>query len=260
MHGACSENLMKAKCLARPIPLGSFKITLSNKTIPYSLKRSFRAKLIWLDIKRQTGLTVTIPPHYNLKYLPAYLQSNTKWILRNFEKYCGETSSIPSQETRPSNTIPYLGKCLKVTQRRLSKGPNVVVLQQNQLIVSLNSAGLSVLELERWLRIQASKIIKEKVKIFTQQMGIFYNRVVIRDQKSRWGSCSCLKNLNFSWRLIMAPEPVLDYVIIHEICHLKEMNHSTSFWNIVSQYCPQWHEYRNWLDNHNSELIAQLSL
>jgi predicted metal-dependent hydrolase len=245
------------KCLPQPILMGRFEIMLNGEKIPYTLKRSTKAKLIWLDIKRLTGLTVTVPRNYYLKYLPEYLQSNAKWILRNYQKYCSGLVSVPPPETHPSNTIHYLGRCLTVTQRARSSGSNAVKLERNKIIFSLNGS-LSGSELAQWMRAQAARVIKNKVKIFAQQIGVVYNRVVIRDQRSRWGSCSCLKNLNFNWRLIMAPEAVLDYVVIHELCHLKEMSHSRIFWNIVSQYCPKWHEYRDWLDNHNTELKAEL--
>lgn len=251
---------MRNRTLAQLIPLGKYDITLNGKTIPYTLKRSTKARLIWLDIKRQTGLTVTVPEEYNISHLPAYLQKNTNWILNNFSKYCEDAiQSSPEDESR-EYTISYLGKSLKVMQNRNACGINAVTLENNNLIVSLHSSGvgLSSQELEHWLKSQAIKIIKEKVSHFSKLMGLRYNRVVVRDQKSRWGSCSCLKNLNFNWRLIMAPEAVLDYVIIHELCHLKEMSHSKSFWNLVARYCPQWHEYRDWLDNHSIEITGKL--
>jgi predicted metal-dependent hydrolase len=257
MYCISQKYSQQTKCLPQPVLIGKFEITLGDKCISYSLKRSAKAKLIWLDIKRQDGLTVTIPYKYSLNYLPEYLQSNSKWIIRNFEKYCPSPLTEVSAEVRPSDTIHYLGRCLTITHRAGSAGSNAVTLARDQIILRLNSR-LSTLELENWMRAQAARVIKSKVASFARQMGLIYNRVVIRDQKSRWGSCSCLKNLNFNWRLIMAPEPVLDYVIIHELCHLKEMSHSRSFWNIVAQYCPKWHEYRDWLDNHNSELKAAL--
>ncbi len=139
-------------------------------------------------------------------------------------------------------------------------GHTRVKLERNALVISYNLSGgsLTTEKLEQWLQTRAKTLITSKVKLFSQKMGLSYNRVVIRDQKSRWGSCSCLKNLNFNWRLIMAPEPVMDYVIVHELCHLKEMSHSKSFWNLVARYCPNWHDYRDWLDEHCIELNAQL--
>jgi predicted metal-dependent hydrolase len=194
--------------------------------------------------------------------LTEYLNSNSKWILRNLDKYCHEVPASPLKSIQPANTISYLGKCITITQKRNDAELTALKLEQNVLVVNLDpSAGnISSEDLEQWLKSQANQVINVKVRKFSSQMGLDFNRVVIRDQKSRWGSCSCLKNLNFNWRLIMAPEPVLDYVIIHELCHLREMSHSKSFWKLVAQYCPQWQELRNWLDNHCVELNASLQI
>jgi predicted metal-dependent hydrolase len=251
---------MNNQVFSLPISLGQYDIILKGSSISYTLKRSNKAKLIWLNIKRQTGLTVTVPYSYNLEDLPDYLNKNASWILRNFKKYCIDTPPTKIPAVQPVNTISYLGKRLKVMQNRSGCGTNALTIENNNLIVSLHTSGtnLSSQELEQWLKSQAVKLINEKAAKFSKWMGLRYNRIVIRDQKSRWGSCSCLKNLNFNWRLIMAPESVLDYVIIHELCHLKVMGHSKSFWEQVSHYCPGWHEYRDWLDSHCLDFKAQL--
>lgn len=256
MYITHQKNITKNQVLAHPILLGKYDITLGKQTVSYTLKRSFKAKLIWLNIRQKIGLTVTIPYYYNIKRLPEYLKSNSAWILRNLDKYCGQTSTSPATNIRPSSTISYLGKYITVMQERNNSGTTAVKLEQNNLIISLNSTSrnISLTELEHWYRAQASKLINAKVRKFSQLMGLVYNRVVIRDQRSRWGSCSFRRNLNFNWRLIMAPESVLDYVVIHELCHLKEMSHSKTFWNLVTHYCPGWRELRLWLDNHCNEL------
>src|SRR5688572_30396475 len=85
----------------------------------------------------------------------------------------------------------------------------------------------------QWLHKFSKNFIKERVEILAEEYGFQYNKVAVKDQNTRWGSCSSKKNLNFSWRLIFAPMQVLDYVIIHEFSHLKEMNHSSRFWDLV---------------------------
>jgi predicted metal-dependent hydrolase len=253
---------MNDKVRAQLSVMGRFEITLDNQVVSYTLKRSTKAKLIWLDIKRQTGLTVTLPSFYNIKYLQEYLEINAAWIIRNLARYCSEIPAIPELCPRTANTISYLGKSFKVMQIKTCQGAPSVKLEQNQLTVNLRPSdkNLSAPELEQWLKTQASLLINSKVNQFSTRIGVLYNRITIRDQRSRWGSCSCRKNLNFNWRLIMAPEPVLDYVIIHELCHLKEMSHSKKFWTLVSKHCPDWHERRNWLDDHCIELNARLQI
>jgi predicted metal-dependent hydrolase len=252
--------MIKKKPPAQPVLLGKYDITLDQETISYTLKRSYRARLVWLNIK-PTGLTVTVPRNYNITRLADYLKSKSAWILRNLNLYCQASPAPVTVNSFPTNTISYLGKSLHVIAD-LHSGKDPVKMVQDTLIVNLNSqsAALLALQLECWLKARATELIRVKVHQFSLQMGLVYNRIVIRDQKSRWGSCSVLKNLNFNWRLIMAPEPVMDYVIVHEICHLREMSHSRSFWELVAEYCPHWQEYRTWLRKHSLELHAQPQL
>ena len=96
--------------------------------------------------------------------------------------------------------------------------------------------------------------IREELAVYAPKIGVQFGRVAIRDQKSRWGSCSAKKNLNFNWKLIMAPEEALRYVVIHELCHLIEFNHSARFWSLVGKQMPEYDAWKKWLKAHGSEL------
>ena len=96
--------------------------------------------------------------------------------------------------------------------------------------------------------------IRERLSHYAPLIGVEFGRVAIRDQKSRWGSCSARHNLNFNWKLIMAPPEVLDYVVIHELCHLIEFNHSRRFWSLVESRMPEYEVWKKWLKVHGSEL------
>jgi len=96
--------------------------------------------------------------------------------------------------------------------------------------------------------------IRERIAFFASEIGVEFGRVAIRDQKSRWGSCSAKRNLNFNWKLIMAPPQVLDYVVIHELCHLIEFNHSRRFWQLVEKQMPEYEVWKKWLKQHGAEL------
>ena len=105
---------------------------------------------------------------------------------------------------------------------------------------------------------QAAEELSEKVRHFANVMGVSVSRITIRSQKSRWGSCSAKGNLNFNCLLMLCPEEVRDYVVIHELCHRKHLNHSADFWAEVELYCPDYRIQRKWLKDNGAALIARL--
>lgn len=122
------------------------------------------------------------------------------------------------------------------------------------LTVASNDEATVRAALEAWYRRQAQAIVVERLALWNQRYGFTYHRVTIKEQKTRWGSCSRQGNLNFNWRLLLAPLEVLDYVLIHELSHLKEQNHSPRFWAVVALACPDYRARRHWLREHGHEL------
>lgn len=113
--------------------------------------------------------------------------------------------------------------------------------------------------LEAIYRDAAREYFPKRVSYFSHVLGVNYGKITIRDQKTRWGSCSSKGNLSFNWRLILAPPNVLDYVVVHELCHRKEMNHSQRFWALVESVMPEYREYRKWLKENGNKLTLSLS-
>lgn len=113
--------------------------------------------------------------------------------------------------------------------------------------------------LEAPYRQAAKEYIPKRVAFFANELGVTYGTVTIRDQKTRWGSCSSKGNLSFNWRLILAPPKVLDYVVVHELCHRKEMNHSSRFWTLVESIMPDYRDHRKWLKENGGKLTLTSS-
>ena len=103
---------------------------------------------------------------------------------------------------------------------------------------------------------EAIKVIPERVEYFAKVIGVTYGKITIRNQKTRWGSCSSKGNLNFNCLLMLAPSEVLDYVVVHELCHRKQMNHSKAFWLEVEKVLPNYKEVRKWLKEEGSQMIT----
>ena len=117
-------------------------------------------------------------------------------------------------------------------------------------------SGKKLTEKEREsLRQKAGILLGERTALYAERMQVSYKRITIRDQKTRWGSCSTAGNLNFNWRLVLAPREVLDYVVIHELAHRREMNHSAAFWRIVEAEMPDYRIYLDWLKKNGSFLM-----
>lgn len=106
----------------------------------------------------------------------------------------------------------------------------------------------------RLYREKAREIFQAKAEYYSRVMGVTFGRIAIRDQKTRWGSCSEQGNLNFNWRLIFAPAGVLDYVVVHELAHRREMNHSARFWKVVEETMPEYRKYVRWLKENGKGL------
>lgn len=113
--------------------------------------------------------------------------------------------------------------------------------------------------LEAPYRQAAKEYIPKRVAYYASLLGVDYATISIRDQKTRWGSCSSKGNLSFSWRLILAPPKVLDYVVVHELCHRKEMNHSGRFWALVQSMIPDYQIHRKWLKDYGNTLTLTSS-
>ena len=105
---------------------------------------------------------------------------------------------------------------------------------------------------------QAARVLPERVEYFAKIIGVTYGRITIRNQRTRWGSCSAKGNLNFNCLLMLCPDAVQDYVVVHELCHRKELNHSAAFWAEVEKICPDYRLHRKWLKENGTSLIGRL--
>lgn len=126
---------------------------------------------------------------------------------------------------------------------------------------SLTAAESRRLEtLKQRYRTEARAQFERRVAYYHRITGGHYTSISVRDQKTRWGSCSSLGSLSFNYRLIFAPPIILDYVVVHELCHLTHMNHSRDFWNMVASVMPQYKTYKTWLKEHGEELTLEAHL
>ncbi len=221
------------------------RIRLKGVSIPFTIRRSQRAKHVRIEMGNGSGLAVIVPLRHRLDKIPDMLRAKQDWILRHLPP-SGGVQRV-DRELRFGDSISYLGHSLEVAPGRDGSEAAMVRLQPAQLVVDLPAQARLSTVLERWYRDQAQRLIPERVQALGAKLGVTCGRITIRGQKTRWASCSPKGNLSFNWRVIMLPEPVIEYIIAHEIAHLTEMNHSRRFWSLVASYCPAWRGHRAFL-------------
>ncbi len=240
----------------QPTLIGIRDVTLGGETVSCAVRRSSRARRVRLEVGGKYGLAVTIPRGFSLGLLPDLLQQKAKWILRHLEQQRQTGVAFAGSELKSGDVIPYLGRELRLVVQIADVDDVEITLDRLQ--VSLHSGGALSRVLKCWYRTQAERVLKARVAELCARLGVSCRRVTIRAARTRWGSCSHRGCVNLNWKLIMAPAEVMDYVILHELAHLWEMNHSKRFWQIVGQYCPEWREHRKWLKEHETALAAVL--
>ena len=171
----------------------------------------------------------------------------------------GKTPSpAQEQEQIPGGKILYQGQllpCKVILDTQIQKP--VFSLQEGLLTITINNPSEDLPSLaEAWSRAQAQEFLPQKIASWAQKMGVEYNNIVIKDQKTMWGSCSQKRNLNFSYRLIKMPLSIIDYLIVHELAHLIHFDHSPQFWACVEGYIPNYKEARKWLNTNRYAVMA----
>lgn len=111
-----------------------------------------------------------------------------------------------------------------------------------------------------WLRNKANETLKAKTKEWANKIGVEFNNIVIKDQRTCWASCSGKKNINYSYRIVKMPLAVQDYLMVHELCHLVHMNHGQEYWELVAQFCPDYKHHRRWLNENKGSIFAEVEL
>lgn len=234
-------------------------IHYSDLEIPYEIVRSKR-KTLSIVIAVGGKVTVKIPLRATKADVMRLLESKGEWIYNAYKKQVKrEQNGI---EVREGALLPFLDRtfCLHVAYNPSRNSANITVKEIEQgsqqiddiLVVEtpLLNSDFIIECLETWYKKNARKIITLRVNQYAKEMGVTYGRISIKSQKTRWGSCSSTGNLNFNWHLVMMPSKILDYVVVHELAHRIEMNHSKEFWEIVSKACPEYKQRKLWLKEH----------
>lgn len=210
------------------------------------LKRSARARRFSLRVSRLDGkVTLSMPVRAREGEALAFLKGNEDWLRQTLSAMPGPTL----QAVGPGTAIQVEGDPLVLTPAS-GRG----VRAEGGLLLVPGSPETMGPRVAAWLKVLARDRLATASSHYAGLVGRRYTSLAIRDTRSRWGSCSPDGRLMYSWRLIMAPPAVLDYVAAHEVAHLVELNHSPAYWRVVTGICPDWKDHRAWLKTHGNTL------
>jgi len=213
--------------------------------IPYTVRRSSRARRVRVNVHAHSGVEVVLPARAPERAAAAAVSELRPWI----EQRLAEARAAMASIAERAGTLPYLGRTLLLVPE---PGRSRVHRSGERLLIPDGDAGPAI---ERFYRRAARAEIAPRLDRASALAGHPYSGLDIRGQRTRWASCSSSGRMSFNWRLLLAPERVLEYVVWHEVCHLEVLDHSPRFWALVERHCPGYREDRRWLARNGATLV-----
>jgi predicted metal-dependent hydrolase len=235
-------------------------LTLNGRTLPYLLKRSAR-RTIGFTIDG-SGLTITAPRWVTLTDIEEAIVGKERWIFAKLSEWQtrAEQRALPRIEWRDGAQFPYLGKPVRVA---LASPHGTLAFDANEASLALalptHAEAQQIKDrVQGWLQSEAKRLFGERLDVYAQRLGVDFSGYALSSAATRWGSCSSDGRIRLNWRLIHFPLSIIDYVVAHELAHLREMNHSPRFWQTVESIFPEFREARHTLKHHPPELLPAL--
>jgi predicted metal-dependent hydrolase len=218
---------------------------MAGDPLEFRVRRSPRARRVRVSVDGAGEVEVVLPKRAPERAAAQAVRELAPWIERRRRTLARAAAEI----ARPAGTVPYLGRDLRLVPQ---PGRERVHRRGDDLLVPKRDAEAAI---ERWYRRQARAEVAPRLDAATARAGTRYTGLTIRGQKTRWASCSTSGHMSFNWRLLLAPEAVLDYVVEHEVCHLELMDHSPRFWALLESRVPDWREHARWLRRYGPTLV-----
>lgn len=249
--------MKRSKAKAKRVPKVATALSdprLCDLGAPVEVRQHPKARRLTLRVSRtRRAVVVTIPPRCDMGEAGQFVHSNIDWV-RKCLGAIPEPVPFRDKSILPLRGVPHL---ISFMRTKRGQGPVEVVDRGPDLYPEIRVSGNvehAPRRLKEWLSAQARSDLDKAVLHHAKFLKLRPKRFSVRDQTSRWGSCSSTGSLSFSWRLIMAPPFVLDYVAAHEVAHLQEMNHGRNFWALVEKTMPRMHEAKDWLEVYGMDL------
>ena len=213
--------------------------------IEYTVRRSQRARRVRVAVDPERGVEVVLPQRAPQRAAAEAIRELRPWIERRLEEAEAARAIVAARR----GTVPYVGRTLTLHPQ---PGRTRCHRRGDDLFVPTGDPKPAI---ERWYRRNAAKEIGPRLDAAVAALGTSYTTLTIRNQRTRWGSCSSSGAMSFNWRLLLAPEEVLDYVVWHEACHLRVLDHSPRFWALLAGHLPEYEAPKRWLRRHGQTLV-----
>lgn len=233
---------------------------IGKQRIPFLFRRSYKARRLRLQFDGEGKITLVAPWLADKRSIEDFLVQNTQWIQKQLGRIEKQSAIRKKPTYQTGDVFYYFGEPVTLIIQTTKKQRPSIKIWGDKLLVTMNEKSaankMGVRKLvEGFFKKKAVEAIHDRLQFFNEIYRFPYHKVTFRNQKTRWGSCSRAGNLNFNWRLIMAPIEIIDSVVVHELCHLKEMNHSRRFWSLVEHTIPDHKNRKKWLRK-NSMLLT----
>ena len=221
-------------------------------------------KTVGLSVSKDGKLTVRAPYGTSRLTIERILREKEDWIRKAMEKVIkeAEEQNAPSDRYFDGALFPLHGSAVELVFHEVADADDVIVSLRpdaRETLLTIRGTGLTPERVQAavsaWGRRYAKAYLEARARSFAERLGIAVGRITIRETRTRWGSCSADGNLNFHWKLILLPEAISDYVIVHELCHRYEMNHSKAFWERVGAIIPDYKERRKKLKENEKRIL-----
>lgn len=223
----------------------------------YTTVRSVKRKKLTITVERDSSVVVLAPKGATDEDIDRVVQSKREWLfekLQHAPKY-QDRPHAPGKEVVSGESALYLGREYRMT---LTNAPEGEVVFDRAFLIPQGDRLQTRQAFRNWYRKQATTIILPRVSRYAEELGVKVAEAAIVDNRLRWGSCTTKNNIRLNWRLIKAPMAVIDYVIVHELAHLLEANHTPDFWNIVRAKLPGAEKSKAWLKAHGQLLEEEI--
>lgn len=228
---------MKGNIIYKDIPI--------NFEIEYKKRKTFAIEII-----PPNKIKVKSPRGILKSKIEELVHSKANWIIKKLEEFKDIEHMQIERRFVDGEIFMYLGKeyILKITQNKNLKKAEVSIC--NEFIhVKTPKTEIEIIKkiMIEWYKIECDKKIRERIEVYGQKLGEMPRIIKVKEQKRRWGTCTSRRDVLFNWKCIMAPIDVIDYIVVHELCHLVHMNHSANFWSLVKLNFPHYEEKKQWL-------------